>query len=36
MGDAALSFDGLTIPSKVEGHLDLFEQPERSGFFSVC
>ncbi len=24
---AALPFDGLTVPSEVEGHLDLFEQP---------
>jgi hypothetical protein len=29
MGDAALPFDTLTVPSEVEGHLDLFEQPKR-------
>ena len=27
MGAAALPFDRLTVPSDVEGHLDLFEQP---------
>jgi len=33
MGDAALPFDGLTVPRSVEGHLDLFEQPdEKQGF----
>jgi hypothetical protein len=34
MGDAALPFDGLTVPSKVEGHLDLFEQPGMKRVFS--
>ena len=33
MGDAALPFDRLTVPSQVEGHLDLFEQPGRKRVF---
>ncbi len=30
---AALPFDTLRVPSDVEGHLDLFEQPERKRVF---
>jgi hypothetical protein len=35
MGDAALPFDTLTVPSEVEGHLGLFEQPGKCAFFSI-
>ncbi len=34
MGDGALPFDGLTVPSKVDGYLDFFEQPAEKGFFA--
>jgi len=38
MGDGALPFDRLTVPSPacggIEGHLDLFEQPGQSALFS--
>ncbi len=34
MGDGALPFDGLTVPSKVEGYLDHFEQPAGEGLFA--
>ncbi len=30
---AALPFGRLTVPSEVEGHLDLFEQPGRKRVF---
>ncbi len=30
---AALPFGGLTVPSEVEGHLDLFEPPEGKRVF---
>jgi len=35
MGDGALPFDSLTVPSEVEGQPDLFDLPGKNAFFRI-